>query len=111
MAPEPTTENAALIARVTEYVNALGDADQASVAAAVPEAVELVTHHIGAAQVPEVIRERAIVEVAAELFYRKMARNGVMEFGGTDLAPFRIRNDPMKAVYPLLRPYLPWGFA
>lgn len=106
-APAPRT----LIERVREYVSAHGADDENAVSDAVTEATALVTNWIGAATIPEPISDRATIEVAVDLFYRRMARNGVMEFGGTDLAPFRIARDPMKAAYPLLSQFIPGGFA
>ncbi|MGO2139833.1 MAG: hypothetical protein ACTH30_05425 [Leucobacter sp.] len=106
-APAPRT----LVERVREYVGAVGTADENAVDDATAEATELVKNWIGKAAIPDAIRDRAIIEVAADLFYRRMARNGVMEFGGTDLAPFRIARDPMKAAYPLLSQFIPGGFA
>lgn len=60
--------------------------------------------------VPEEIIARAVLEVGADLYYRKASRNGVVAFGGGDMPapePFRINRDPMQAAYPLLRQYLP----
>lgn len=105
--PDPLTE------RAERYVQAVGEDDAAEVASALAEARTLVTGHCGTARtlVPADAFDRAVIEVTAELFYRKNARNGVMDLGGSDLTPFRIRNDPMRAAYPFLNPYLPGGFA
>lgn len=106
---EPDT----LIERATEYVQAHGEGEVAEVTVALTEARALVTGHCGTSlgRVPGEVRDRAIIEVTAELFNRKNSRNGVMDLGNSDLQPFRIRNDPMKAAYPFLNPYLPGGFA
>lgn len=58
-------------------------------------------------QVPAHAQSRAVLEVAAELWYRKGARGGIATFDATDMAPVRLARDPMKAAYPFLDPYLP----
>jgi len=77
------------------------------------EAEALVFDHVGSATVPEVILARAVLEVAADLYYRKAARNGVVTFGsGVESASVvRINRDPMTQAYPLLAPYVGLGFA
>lgn len=77
------------------------------------EASELVERHIGTATVPEAIMARAVLEVGADLFYRRAARNGVVNFGnGVEAASVvRINRDPMTQAYPLLSPYVGLGFA
>lgn len=111
---EPTTpaELDTLTAKVADYVKAPSDA--AYVRDCTAEALALVDQHIGrTTTVPGPIRTRAVVEAAAELFWRKQARAGVVEFGGqengTELV--HVATDPLRAVRPLLRPYLPGGFA
>lgn len=100
-----------LLERVSDYVQAYGEGEAKELAHALAEARTLVTSHCGTQvqRVPADVLDRAIVETAAELFHRKSARNGVMDLGDTDLAPFRVRNDPLKAVYPLLTPYIGLG--
>lgn len=77
-------------------------------ASCVTEATELVTHAIGAATVPESVRDLATREVAADIYHRRSARNGVAGFDDSDIAPapVRINRDPMVAARPILRPYL-----
>lgn len=70
------------------------------------EAQALVARHIGGRKVPEEIQRRAILEVGADLYNRRQARNGVVGFDSVDLTPLRIARDPMKAAYDLLDPYL-----
>lgn len=68
----------------------------------------MVEHHIGTRAVPLPILELATLEVGADLYNRKSARNGVATFQGPDdmQAPMRIARDPMRAAYDILRPYL-----
>lgn len=77
------------------------------------EAAALVDDHIGDAVVPTVLRDRAVLEVGADLFYRRAARNGIVSFGsGVEAASVvRINRDPMTQAYPLLAPYVGLGFA
>ncbi len=105
MTPDPLME------RAREYVTATGEGDELNLAAALTESRELVENWCGTAPIPETTKDRAILEVAAELFYRKNSRNGISEFAGADLSPFRIARDPMKAAYPLLKQFIPGGLA
>lgn len=74
----------------------------------VEEAAEMVKHAIGGAHVPEEIKRIAEREVAADIYHRRSARNGVAGFDDSDIAPapVRINRDPMVAARPILRPYL-----
>ena len=55
---------------------------------------------------PEEIEFRAIIEVGAELYHRKNAKNAVTQFATADtIAPVRIARDPMIAARPLLAPW------
>lgn len=100
-----------LLERLTAYVQAHGEIEEDVCKLVLPEARALVARYVGAATPPPEITNLAIIEVAADLFHRKSARNGVMDLGGTDLAPFRIARDPMKAAYPILAPFVPAGLA
>ncbi|WP_303349515.1 hypothetical protein [Kocuria sp.] len=78
------------------------------------EAMDLVARHIQGRPVPDPIVTRAVVETAADLFWRKQARAGVVDFGaGSESGPelVHVANDPLRAVRPMLAPYLPGGFA
>lgn len=98
---DPLTE------RLASYVSAAGADEMTEVVHALAEARALVDRHlVGSATPPEAVTDRAVIECGAELFNRKGTRNGVMEIGGADLAPFRIARDPMKAAYAILAPYV-----
>lgn len=87
------------------YVDALGD-DVAYAATSAAEAAELVGDFVGEGNpfnVPAKVLARAILEVGADLYYRKASRNGVVGLDGVDPQPFRLNRDPMAAAYPLLR--------
>lgn len=100
--------------RLAAYVKAT-PADAAFVASCQAEADALVAAHVGSDQgrVPAEILDRAALEVAADLFYRRKSQNGIATFGGgdVDLTPLRIARDPMHAARELLRPYLGGPFA
>lgn len=66
-----------------------------------------------ATDAPEVIVDRAVIEVAADLFHRRNAPNGIVnaQFAGFDGAPaaVRISRDPLAPAYPILRRWVtPW---
>ena len=93
------------------YVDAIGE-DVEYAATSKAEATELVNHFIGSGNpfgVPELVVDRAVLEVGADLYYRKASRNGVVGLDGVDSQPFRLNRDPMAAAYPVLRPYLVTG--
>lgn len=64
---------------------------------------ETVTSPLGA------LYQREVLELGAELFYRKMARNGVVTVG-PDGNPIRISADPYKAAESRLVRFMPLGF-
>lgn len=107
--PDPDS----LLSRFESYVTAVGEGDESNASISLAEGRVLVEGWIGAhaAMIPDEARDRAIVEVAAELFYHKAARGGVTEWAGADLQPFRLARDPMKAAYPILLQFIPGGLA
>lgn len=78
-------------------------------------ALDLVTAYAGddLDRVPERVLTRAVVEVGADLFHRRAARNGVVAFDDTEItaSPIRIGRDPLAAARPILAPYLRIGIA
>lgn len=72
-----------------------------------------VDRYIGASLVPEKVRERAVLEVAAELYHRRSAPNGIKNYadGFDGVAAVRVARDAMVAARPLLAPYLTPGIA
>lgn len=61
---------------------------------------------------PVELRRRAVLEVGADLYHRKAAKNGISTFGDNpDVPPIRIRRDPLDPARALLVAYLPGGFA
>jgi hypothetical protein len=94
------------------YVNAIGD-DKPFAAESKALAQVLVNDFIGGQanpfKVPGEVVERAVLEVGADLYYRKASRNGVVQLDGVEPQLFRLNRDPMAAAYPLLRRYLVMG--
>jgi hypothetical protein len=94
------------------YVNALGE-DAAYASESQAQATQLVNDFIGGQEnpfnVPPAVVARAVLEVGADLYYRKASRNGVIGLDAADPQPFRLNRDPMAAAYPLLRRYLVTG--
>lgn len=79
----------------------------------VTEAGELVARRVASEVVPATVVDRAVLEVAADLYYRRRSRNGVSTFDGQDgmPEPMRISRNPMLAAQPILDPYLAPGIA
>ena len=79
------------------------------------EAVEMVVHYIGEEKdaIPASVFHRACVEVGADLYHRRSARNGIAGFEDTDItsAPVRINRDPLVPARPILAPYMKVGIA
>lgn len=57
------------------------------------------------------VLDHAYLIAASEVFQRRQAPMGIAQFATPDGAPVRVNKDPMTAVYPLLAPFLGWGFA
>ncbi|SDH16096.1 hypothetical protein SAMN04515691_2988 [Leifsonia sp. 98AMF] len=93
------------------YVQAIGE-DKPYAESCQAEAQQMVDDFIGEGNpfgVPESVVARAVLEVGADLYYRKASRNGVVQLDGVEPQLFRLNRDPMAAAYPLLRRYLVMG--
>lgn len=110
MPAEPETAPDPTVAELADYLHA--DADD-YMASTLVQASHLVRAHIGVCQVPAEIVARAILEVAAELWNRRNAPNGVASFGDGmgGIVPMRVARDPMVAAYALLAPWIAPVFA
>ena len=75
----------------------------------VDEATALVGSQVGSVTIPQEVHDRAVMEVAAELYHRRSAPNGIKSFAdGLDGASaIRVARDALVAARPLLAPYLP----
>lgn len=105
------------VEQLEKYVGATDVQDTAFVQTCWDEAEALVTQLINdselEASIPPAILTRAKLEAGSELFHRRQAPNGVMQFadlgmGGTTT---RVARDPLVGVYPILARWLPGGFA
>lgn len=93
-----------------EYVRA-SDGDTDFVAKCYATASQLVTKHIGKAEVPDEVQAQATLEVGAELFHRRSAKNGVAQFATGDGQPVRVARDPMVAARATLAPFVGLGIS
>ena len=96
-----------LTARIAAYV---GDVpNDTFLKECADQAATLIHDQVGTATVPAEILERAQIEVAAELYHRRSAPNGIKNFadGFDGTAAIRVARDAMVAARPLLAPYLP----
>lgn len=112
------------VAALTTHVSAAAG-DAGYVTECVAEADQLVARHLTAdvvqldgtvvraeIDVPTEVRARAVLEVGADLFHRRAAKNGISTFGDNpDVPPVRIRRDPLDAARPILAPWLGGPFA
>lgn len=93
---------------LARYVNA-PESDHDELEAAHAAAESLVSDLIGAREVPAAIRSRAVMEVGANLYNRRLARQGTGAWTSTDLTAAPAPQpalDPLTPAYPLLRRYL-----
>lgn len=104
---------ATTIEGLAKYVQGDLASDAAYLQQCVTEGTELVTHRIADNTVPPSVIDRATLEVAADLYYRRRSRNGISTFDGSDgmPEPMRISRNPMLAAQPILAPYLGMGIA
>nr|WP_300339923.1 hypothetical protein [Actinomyces sp.] len=109
MSAAPTTDDV-LAQDLAAYVGGVPVTDY--LRGCVSVARQAVDQHVRACQVPEETRARAVMEVAAELYHRKSAPNGIKSYGDLDgVAAVRVARDAMVAARPLLAPYLPLAIA
>lgn len=87
------------------------DGDAGFVADCWAQAQDLVTAFVGMTVVPEAALKRACLEVGSELYHRRSAPSGISQFASPDGTPMRVARDPMVGAYPILRRYMPGGFA
>lgn len=68
-----------------------------------------VNHFVGTAVIPPYILDRAVLEVAAELYHRKNAPNGIKSYADAfdGASAIRVARDALVAARPLLTPYMP----
>jgi hypothetical protein len=85
------------------------DVDDTYVESCYNEAVELVTGAVGDTYVPSDVLKRCYLEAGSELYHRRSAPNGVMQFQSFDGSAIRVARDPLIGVYPLIQRYIGWG--
>lgn len=72
-----------------------------------------VNHFVGTVVIPPYILDRAVLEVAAELYHRKNAPNGIKSYADAfdGASAIRVARDALVAARPLLTPYMPLPIA
>lgn len=123
--PLPTIEE--LAAKLQVHVDAKDD--QATfIAECAAQAVEFITGRVpnteGGAEVVDgilvpvsevsplgvVLYAREVIDLGADLFYRRQAKNGIVSLNTVDGSPVRIASDPYKAAAARLATLRPLGF-
>jgi hypothetical protein len=99
---------AVTVAELQEYVNA-PDADQTFLEKCLAVSVAIIDQKVGSKDVPAVIRNQAVLEVAAEQFHRRSAPNGIAQFATPDTPGMRIARDPYTPAAAILSPYIGLG--
>ena len=74
-------------------------------------AVQMVRSYVGVSEIPDKIAHRAVLEVARELNTRMLSPGGVFSAFADAGSPVRLARDPLRAVYPMLAPYVRPGLA
>lgn len=74
-------------------------------------AVQMVRSYVGASEIPDKIAHRAVLEVAREINTRMLSPGGVFSAFADAGSPVRLARDPLRAVYPMLAPYVRPGLA
>lgn len=94
----------ALVQRVAKHAKTSTNDDY--VRECTEQGIALVDKHIGAVKVPPAMYERAVIETAADLFWRRNAQSGIAQFqSGEGLELMRIGADPLHAARIILRPW------
>lgn len=95
-----------------KYVNAV-NADTEFLQQCVDGATHRIDQFIGSRSVPDVVRDQAIQEVAANLYQRRVGRRDINNFGDPGVvAPLsRPALDPLTPARPILKPWLGVGIA
>lgn len=94
-----------------EFIGSQDNDQDSIVEACFDEAVVLVQTYVGTSVVPEVIQDKAIMLVGADLWERRSAPNGLVsqQFASVDglgVSVARLPRDPMSVAHGLLRPWV-----
>ena len=77
----------------------------------VDDAVQMLQAYVGSSEIPDRIATRAVLEVARELNTRALNPGGIFSSSAVAGPPVRLARDPLRAVYPMLAPYVRPGLA
>jgi hypothetical protein len=99
------------LAQAKQYVDKDGKTgkDDDYIQECLDEATALVEAFIGSATVPDVAKDRAVLETLSELYHRRNAPNGLSQFAGYDGQAVRVARDPMVGAYPILGRFMVIG--
>lgn len=103
-----------LAASLTPMVGARSDSKDAPfITECAGEALDLIERYTIGEHIPERAFKRACLEVAADLYHRRTARNGIAGFDTGDMgaSPVRINRDPLASARPILAPFMRVGIA
>lgn len=81
------------------------------IAELIDDAIQMIQTYVGPSEIPDRIAHRAVLEVARELNTRALNPGGVFSTFADAGSPVRLARDPLRAVYPMLAPYVRPGFA
>lgn len=81
------------------------------IAELIDAAIQMIQAYVGSSEIPDRIAHRAVLEVARELNTRALNPGGVFSAFADAGSPVRLARDPLRAVYPMLAPYVRPGFA
>jgi hypothetical protein len=96
------------VSELREYVGT-STTDNDFLHSCIEQGQALVVAYVGRHSVPDTVFESCVLQVAAEVFHRRQAPNGIAQFSTMDGAPIRVARDPMTSVYPILGRYVGQG--
>jgi hypothetical protein len=99
------------LAKAKAYVakNDIGTDSDEFIQDCIDEATDMVTTFIGTATVPDLAKDRAVMETVMALYHRRQAPNGQSQYAGVGDVVIRVSLDPMAGAYPILARYMVIG--
>lgn len=104
---------AALVTSIHSSKTELSTERRQALTTLVTTASELVINYAGKwwDHIPTSVQNQVLTTVARELETREKSPGGIFAAFGEHDGAIRLARDPMTLAYPLMRPYLPGGFA
>jgi hypothetical protein len=97
-----------VVADVRSYVGA-ATTDDPFIEKCIAQAQALIVEYAGDTDIPMVVMDSCVTQVASELFHRRQAPSGIAQFSTMDGSPMRVARDPLTSVYALLNRYVQSG--